>query len=157
MYNDLVVGNAPRLNLVTWKAKIPLKIKIFIWYLWKGVILTKDNLAKRQWKGCTRCCFCSEQETIQHFFFDCPMTGLMWIAISVTFGITKPANFANLVGPWLRGFSHKQKALVTVGVAAFCWALWLSRNDVVFQKSKSKSILQVMFRGLLDQELVHFI
>jgi hypothetical protein len=36
---------------------------------------------------------------------------------------------------------------VTVGVAAFCWALWLSRNDVVFQKSKSKSILQVMFRG----------
>jgi hypothetical protein len=45
----------------------------------------------------------------------------MWIAISVTFGITKPANFANLVGPWLRSFSHKQRTLVTVGVAAFCW------------------------------------
>jgi hypothetical protein len=27
MYNDLVVGNAPRLNLVTWKAKIPLKLR----------------------------------------------------------------------------------------------------------------------------------
>jgi hypothetical protein len=99
MCNDLVVGNAPRLNLVTWKAKVPLKIKIFIWYLWKGVILTKDNLAKRQRKGCTRCCFCSEQETIQHLFFDCPMARLMWIAISATFGITKPANFANLIGP----------------------------------------------------------
>jgi hypothetical protein len=48
------------------------------------------------------------------------MTRLMWIAISVTFGITKPANIANLVGPWLRSFSHKQRALVTVGVAAFC-------------------------------------
>jgi hypothetical protein len=43
----------------------------------------------------------------------------MWIAISVTFGITKHANFANLVGPWLRSFSHKQRALVIVGVAAF--------------------------------------
>jgi hypothetical protein len=69
IYNDLVVRNASRLNLITWKAKIPLKIKIFLWYLWKGVILTKDNLAKRQWKGCTCCCFCSEQETIQHLFF----------------------------------------------------------------------------------------
>jgi hypothetical protein len=147
MYNDLVIGNAPHLNLVTWKAKIPLKIKIFLWYLWKGVILTKDNLAKRKWKGCTRCCFCSEQETIEHLFFECPMARLMWSAISVTFGITKPANMANLFGSWLRSFSHKQRALVIVGVAAFCWALWLSRNDVVFQKSKSKSILQVMFRG----------
>jgi hypothetical protein len=36
---------------------------------------------------------------------------------------------------------------VLVGVAAFCWALWLSRNDVVFHKSKSITILQVMFRG----------
>jgi hypothetical protein len=148
-YNDLEVGNSSRLNLVTWKAKIPLKIKIFLWYLWKGVILTKDNLAKRQWKGCTRCCFCSEHETIQHLFFNCPMARLMWSVISVTFGITKPANTANLFGPWLRSFSHKQRDLVIVGVAAFCWVLWLSRNDVIFQKSKSKSILQAMFRGTL--------
>jgi hypothetical protein len=47
MHNNVVVGNASRLNLVTWKAKIPLQIKIFFWYLWKGFILTKDNLAKR--------------------------------------------------------------------------------------------------------------
>jgi hypothetical protein len=98
MHNDLVVGNASHLNMDAWKAKVPLKIKIFLWYLWKGVILTKDNLAKRQWKGCTRCCFSSEHETIQHLFFDCPMARLMWFAISVTFGITKPTNTAALFG-----------------------------------------------------------
>lgn len=27
--------------------KVPLIIKIFVWYLLKGVTLTKDNLAKR--------------------------------------------------------------------------------------------------------------
>jgi hypothetical protein len=27
--------------------RAPLKIKIFIWYLHKGIILTKDNLGKR--------------------------------------------------------------------------------------------------------------
>jgi hypothetical protein len=34
-----------------WKWKIPLKIKIFLWLLQKGVVLTKDNLAKKNWKG----------------------------------------------------------------------------------------------------------
>jgi hypothetical protein len=29
------------------KMKIPLKIKVFAWYLRHGAILTKDNLAKR--------------------------------------------------------------------------------------------------------------
>lgn len=36
---------------IVWKLKVPLKIKIFLWYLQKGVILTKDNLLKRRWKG----------------------------------------------------------------------------------------------------------
>jgi hypothetical protein len=147
LYKDLVVDSVSHLKLDAWKAKIPLKIKIFLWFLWKGVILTKDNLSKRQWKGCTRCCFCREQENIQHLFFDCPMARLMWFAICVSFGIKAPTTTDNLFGPWLASFPHKQRALVLVGVAAFCWALWLSRNDVVFQKSKSKSFLQVMFRG----------
>ena len=30
-----------------WKLKIPLKIKIFLWYLQRGVVLTKDNLARK--------------------------------------------------------------------------------------------------------------
>jgi hypothetical protein len=30
-----------------WHMKIPLKIKIFMWYLKREVILTKDNLAQR--------------------------------------------------------------------------------------------------------------
>ena len=30
-----------------WKMKIPLKSKIFSWYARRGVILTKDNLVKR--------------------------------------------------------------------------------------------------------------
>lgn len=33
-------------NKTLWKLKMSLKIKIFMWYLFKGVILTKDNLAR---------------------------------------------------------------------------------------------------------------
>jgi hypothetical protein len=78
MYNYLVIKLGTPVSRCTWKAKIPLKIKIFLWYLKTGIVLTKDNLVKRQWKGCTKCYFCTKQETIEHLFFDCPMTRLMW-------------------------------------------------------------------------------
>jgi hypothetical protein len=38
---------------------LPIKIKIFLWFLKKDVILTKDKY-----------CFCSNFETIQHLFFS---------------------------------------------------------------------------------------
>ena len=40
-----------------WKLKLPLKIKIFLWYLSKSVILTKDNVTKRNWNGNLKCSY----------------------------------------------------------------------------------------------------
>ena len=57
MYKDLMNGHARYLSSYLWKLKIPLKIKIFMWFLHKNVLLTKDNLAKRKWQGCTKCFF----------------------------------------------------------------------------------------------------
>jgi hypothetical protein len=147
MYNGLVIKLGTPVNCWTWKAKIPLKIKIFLWYLKNGAVLTKDNLVKRQWKGCTKCYFCTEQKTIQHLLFDCPMARLLWGIVCVTFGITKPVDMGHLLGPWLRSFSNNQRNLVLIGVAALYWALWITRKDLVFHKSQYKSILQVMFRA----------
>ena len=48
MYRALVHSDVPvDNNKKIWKMKVPLKIKIFGWFLRRGVILTKDNLAKR--------------------------------------------------------------------------------------------------------------
>jgi hypothetical protein len=77
-------------------------------------VLTKDNLVKRHWKGCTKCCFCAEQETIQHFFFDCPMAQLTWGSVCFTFGVKKLEGVEHLFGPWLRSFSCKQRNLVLI-------------------------------------------
>jgi hypothetical protein len=51
MYNDLITREGVPYDVSSWKAKVPLKIKIFLWYLRQWVLLTKDNLAKRKWKG----------------------------------------------------------------------------------------------------------
>ena len=58
MYRALVHSDIPvDDNKKIWQMKIPLKIKVFTWYLRKGVILTKYNLVKRNWHGSTKCIF----------------------------------------------------------------------------------------------------
>jgi hypothetical protein len=65
-YQALLHTDIPNINKLILKVKAPLKIKIFLWYLRRGVILTKDNLAKHNWQGSKTCCFCRKQETIKH-------------------------------------------------------------------------------------------
>ncbi|WVZ57554.1 hypothetical protein U9M48_007926 [Paspalum notatum var. saurae] len=71
---------------------MPLKVKIFLWFFKRGVILTKDNLAKINWKGRRICEFCSKQETIQHLFFKCHYAKFLWRAVHCIFGLTPPKN-----------------------------------------------------------------
>ena len=70
MYRALIHSAVPvDNNKNIWNMKVPLKVRIFAWYLRKGVLLTKDNLAKRNWHGSLQCCFCQHNETIKHLFF----------------------------------------------------------------------------------------
>jgi hypothetical protein len=69
--------------------------------------------------------------------------------VCFTFGVKKSEEVEHLFGPWLISFSSKQRNLVLIGLAAICWSLWISRNDLVFQKSQYKSILHVIFRGTI--------
>jgi hypothetical protein len=39
------------------------------------------------------------------------------------------------------------KGLIWVGTTALCWAIWRCRNDVIFNKIKTNSIMQVIFKG----------
>src|SRR6266498_155983 len=126
---------------------MPLKIKFFMWYLFKGVVLTKDNLARRQWRGSRQYCFCNLSESIQHLFFDCPLAKFIWRAIQVSFGISPPSGAQHMLSTWLRGVPKKLKLLILVGASSICWAIWLSRNDLVFDKGVVPSYMQVIFRG----------
>ena len=46
-----------------WKAKIPLKIKNFMWLAMQDAILTKDNRSLCHWQGHEACAFCTEKKT----------------------------------------------------------------------------------------------
>jgi hypothetical protein len=56
-YEQLTRGDGGSSYRRVWKAKLPKKIKIFMWLLEQKAILTKDNMLKRKWKGDPGCIF----------------------------------------------------------------------------------------------------
>jgi hypothetical protein len=106
MYLALISDNRVRLNLMIWKLKIPLKIKIFMWYMKLEVSLTKDNLLRRNWKGQKMCAFCSQNETIQHLFFECHFVRFLWTIVQITFNIGTPISVMHLFNDWANSMGH---------------------------------------------------
>jgi hypothetical protein len=74
VYDGLTKNDCGFFHKRIWKGKILAKIKIFLWLMSCGAILTKDNLRKRNWQGDPSCVFCECVETIAHLFFQCPVT-----------------------------------------------------------------------------------
>jgi hypothetical protein len=113
----------------------------------KGVTLTKDNLARRNWNGDTRCSFCYSLETIQHLFVDCMYAKFLWRAVHILFGIAPPSSIEDLFNRWSKWGGNKHNISLLMAASTLCWAVWLTRNEVVFDKCRPKSFLQVLFRG----------
>ena len=84
MYNALIQPDIPvDNNKKIWKMNIPLKNKVFAWYLRRGVILTKDKLVKRNWHVSKKCVFYHKDEIIKHLFFDCQFARSIWSIIQI--------------------------------------------------------------------------
>jgi hypothetical protein len=124
MYKVLLHSEEPiHKNKHTWKMKIPLQIKVFAWYLCRGVILTKDNLVRRNWKGIPKCCFCHHDETIKHLFFQCQFARFIWSAIQVASSLSPPRPVTTIFGNWLYGIDNRDRVHIRVGVIALVWSL----------------------------------
>jgi hypothetical protein len=137
MYLDFLNGHTKFLKRYIWKIKVPLKIRIFMWFLHRKVILIKDNLLKRNWHGNLTCVFCDKAESIQHLFFDCPVVKIVWRLVHMIFGLPPPKSVANLFENWLSNLNKNDVKLIRSGVCAIVWALWNTHNDHVFNKSKA--------------------
>lgn len=95
MYLDLINDGKPFHRKIICKMKIPLKIKIFMWFLDRQVILTKDNPKRRIWQGCTKCCFCGDEESIQHLFLHCWLAKILWRSVHIAFNLSPPSSSMN--------------------------------------------------------------
>jgi hypothetical protein len=58
------------------------------------VILTKDNMSRKRWKGNLGCYFCGDVETVDHIMFTCPVAKVIWGFIVVCFKQNdRPSNY----------------------------------------------------------------
>ena len=124
MYQFLINQGTPFRTKFIWKLKIPLiKIKKFIWYLQRGVILTKDNLTKRNWTESKKCCFCDCNETIKHIFFDCQHAKIIWRIVHIATELSPPKSIYHMLGHSLPGINQKDRLLILVGANALMWGI----------------------------------
>jgi hypothetical protein len=85
VYENLSRDECGPNNNRIWKAKIPEKIKIFMWLVEQQAIVTKDNMVKRRWQGDPRCVFCGAFETPDHLLFTCPIAKVVWGVVAICF------------------------------------------------------------------------
>jgi hypothetical protein len=86
VYKDLSNTGIDRSFKHLWKAKIPLKIKVWLWLIWHNAIVTKDTMSERGWTGNPFYQFCNQSETILHLFFLCPAAKYVWSCVAKAIG-----------------------------------------------------------------------
>jgi hypothetical protein len=52
-----------------------------------------------------------------------------------------------MFGNWILNIDGDMRKLILVGICAILWGIWLSRNDVVFDKNPVLSYVQVIYRA----------
>jgi hypothetical protein len=58
-----------------------------------------------------------------------------------------PTSVHNIFTSWLGAVNRKLKAKIIVGASAMRWSIWLTHNNIVFDKAAAPSYLQAIFRG----------
>ena len=130
-------------NKLIWKLNTPLKILIFMWYLRRGVVLTKDNLTRLNWQGSKKCSFCTHDETIKHHFYQCKFARSIWTVIQIASNLYLPTSVSYKYGHWLDGIPNTFSMLIRVGAYTLLWSLWLCRDDCIFN-GKTSSPMKVI-------------
>jgi hypothetical protein len=81
---------------------------IFMWFLHQKVILTKDNLSRRNW-----------HESINHLFFNVPLL----VLFGEFFNIFPSTNCMNMFGSWLNGVDKDTMARIQVDTSVVVWSI----------------------------------
>jgi hypothetical protein len=97
----------------------------------KNAILSRDNMAKRKWKGNPSSLFCDQKELV-HLFFQCTIAKCMWRMVGACLGATNIPNSITQYKEWIQNLLPQGKVVHHVGFLAFCWAIWKCQNKAVF-------------------------
>jgi hypothetical protein len=84
-----------------WGIVVPPKIHLFLWLLAYNKLAMVDNLNKKGLKKNTQCCFCGENESISHMFFECVVARVTWEYVRELMGIEIGGDYISIASKWL--------------------------------------------------------
>jgi len=81
------------------------------------------------------------------YFSTAFMPNFCGVLYNCFLGLFPPICMSDLFNSWSKLGTKKFNSLLLTAAAALLWAIWLTRNEVVFDRCRPKSLLQVLFRG----------
>jgi hypothetical protein len=133
LYAKLIDGTPTNKFCQIWRARIPPKVKIFMWQAFRGRLPAADQIRKRNGPGMDRCALCDALEDTNHIFFHYVLAKLVWCCFRSWLQVSwAPSSFSDLrnLATSLVGVT---KRLFWIGLAAVCWALWTTRNKFTIE------------------------
>jgi hypothetical protein len=116
-----------------WRARVPPKIKVFLWQLIRSRLPSGVQLAKRNGPSNGDCPLCGDTEDCNHIFFGCHLARMMWAGIRellhYDWNPTGVGHFIAIV----HGLSGSLRRLAWFTFAAQSWALWNIRNKLAIE------------------------
>ncbi|XP_019228498.1 PREDICTED: uncharacterized protein LOC109209643 [Nicotiana attenuata] len=135
----------PQLPKVSWKSihlhtQIHPRFKFHLWLAIHQRIATVDRLLKFGIHVPPDCVFCAgTMETLDHLYFECPHTRLLWDRILKWLGTTRIIGSWQDEIAWISSIAKGKNEKAEITTAAFAmvvYCIWRERNSIRFQKGR---------------------
>jgi hypothetical protein len=87
----------------------------------------------------------TSQKPFQTSFFNVIMPNSYGALYTKCLGY-HPHSIDDLFVNWSKAGGNIHNLLLLTAASALCWTIWITRNEVVFDKCREKTFLQVLFR-----------
>jgi hypothetical protein len=87
LYRKINQGPSLPHETLLWSAKLPLKIKTFLWQMAKGRLPSNAQINRRHGASDGKCAMCGQIETVDHIFFSCHLATFAWSGIREALGV----------------------------------------------------------------------
>ena len=146
LYNKLTEGPTLDIARGLWKASIPLKIKVFLWQLFRDRLPSSNNIAIRHGPSDGSCALCGAHEDANHIFFQCHLARFAWSAVREAFAQNwNPHTVSDLRGILLAHRGSFGRVLWRC-VGALCWSQWTTRNKMTIEHKFPNHPADIIFK-----------
>lgn len=122
LYKELTFpGMANRELMSIWKARIPMKIKFFLWSIYSDCLPSAEQLVKRNWPGDEKCKMCGQLEMSQHIFFECFLANFCWWTYRDALSWTLTPNLQQFL-IFIHGRGEVPNSRMIFLLACVCWS-----------------------------------